>query len=94
MCVTLLLMPEETPKSGTAFTGPPPPKQGQLFVDRDGGFWKVARVTMAGNPAGFYLLHLAYGKTLDSLGESLIVGPREFTALARDQDLKPHPHSA
>lgn len=75
------------------YDAPPPPKEGQVFTDAAGGFWKVKRLTVAENPAGFYLVHLCYGSTLESLDDSMILGPREFAALARDRDLKAHLHS-
>jgi hypothetical protein len=71
------------------YAAPPTPLEGQVFADGDGGFWKVKRLTLAQNPVGFYLVHLCYGKTLDSLDDSLILGPREFAALIRDRDLQP-----
>jgi hypothetical protein len=75
------------------YDGPPAPQVGQLYVDNSGSFWKVARITVAQNPVGFYLLHLCYGESLDDLKESMIVGPREFAALARERDLRSHLHS-
>lgn len=75
------------------YDAPPPPKDGQVFIDGTGGFWKVKRLTIADNPVGFYLVHLCYGVNLDALDDSLVLGPREFAALARDRDLRPHLHS-
>jgi hypothetical protein len=75
------------------FDAPPPPMEGQLFTGADGGFWKVKRLTVAENPVGFYLVHLCYGRSLDFLDDSMILGPREFAALLRDQELRPHLHS-
>jgi hypothetical protein len=72
------------------YDGPPPPLAGQLFVDSDASFWKVTRLTRAENPAGFYLVHLAYGTSIDTLEHAMVLGPREFAALERDRDLKPH----
>jgi hypothetical protein len=70
------------------YDGPIAPREGQVYTDGDGAFWKVKRLTVAENPVGFYLVHLAYGTSLDNLADSLICGPREFAALARDRDLK------
>jgi hypothetical protein len=75
------------------YAGPPPPREGQAFTDRDGGHWKIKRLTVAANPGGFYLVHLSYGQCVDSLDDSMVLGPREFAALLRDRDLKPHLHS-
>lgn len=70
------------------FDGPPPPAEGQVFVDRDGAYWKVRRLTVAQNPEGFYLVHLSFGPMLDSLEDSMVLGPREFAALIREKDLR------
>ena len=70
------------------YDAPPPPSEGQLFIDGQDGLWKVARLTIAENPVGFYLVHLCYGPTLDTLSESMILGPREFAALVRDRNLR------
>lgn len=75
------------------YDAPPAPSEGQLFVDTDGGIWKVKRLTVAENPVGFYLVHLCYGPTVEKLDDSMVLGPREFHALIRDRDLKPHLHS-
>ena len=75
------------------YDGPPPPGEGQLFRDSKGGFWKVQRLTLAATPAGFYLVHVCFGASLDKLEESMVLGPREFAALVRERDLKPHLHS-
>ena len=75
------------------FDGPPPPREGQLYVDGSRGFWKVKRLTVAENPVGFYLVHLCFGHTMESLDDSMVLGPREFAALLRDRDLRPHLHS-
>lgn len=75
------------------YDAPPPPREGQLYVDGVGGFWKVKRLTIAQNPAGFYLVHLCFGESLDTLDDSMVLGPREFAALLRDRDLRPHLHS-
>jgi hypothetical protein len=82
-----------SPAPERAYDAPPPPREGQLYVDGAGGFWKVKRLTVAQNPAGFYLVHLCYGEQLDSLDDSMVLGPREFAALLRDRDLRPHLHS-
>ena len=71
------------------YDGPPPPTEGQTFKDGTGGVWKVKRLTLAENPVGFYLVHLCFGVNLDSLDDSLVLGPREFAALVRDRDLRP-----
>jgi hypothetical protein len=71
------------------YDGPLPPSDGELFIDHQEGLWKVARLTIAENPVGFYLVHLCYGPDLDSLSESMILGPREFAALVRDRNLRP-----
>lgn len=71
------------------YDAPPPPALGQVFTDADGGVWKVRRLTVAETPVGFYLVHIAYGVNLDALGDSLVLGPREFAALVRDRDLTP-----
>ncbi len=76
-----------------AYDAPPAPREGQVFIDTSGGYWKVKRLTLAENPAGFYLVHLGYGTKLESLNDSMILGPREFAALTRERDLKPHLHS-
>ena len=90
-------MPDEEPSlsrstapQSAPYAGPPAPLLGQVFADEDGGFWKVARLTVAKAPVGFYLVHLCYGTTLDSLDESMILGPREFAALTRERGLKQH----
>lgn len=75
---------------GPPYDGPPPPAEGQVFVDVAGGYWRVRRVTVAESAVGFYLLHLTDGRTLDALVDSMVVGHREFAALARDRDLKPY----
>jgi hypothetical protein len=67
---------------------PPAPREGQVFVDCDGGLWKVKRLTLAESPPGFYLVHLCHGSSLDALKDSMILGPREFAALLRERDLK------
>lgn len=90
---TPLQMSSTTGTGAPGYDGPPPPKDGQVFVDGRAGFWKVKRLTIAQNPVGFYLVHLAYGSTLDVMDDSMVLGPREFAALVRDQDLKPHLHS-
>lgn len=88
-------MNSSTPTASNAQTydGPPPPAEGQVFLDRDNGIWRVKRLTMAPTPVGFYLVHVSYGTALDKLEDSLVLGPREFAALVRDRDLKPHLHS-
>jgi hypothetical protein len=75
------------------YDAPPAPVEGQILVDTTGGLWKVKRLTLAANPAGFYLVHLCFGKTLDDMDESMILGPREFAALVRDRDLRPYLHA-
>lgn len=70
------------------YDGPPPPLAGQVFVDSSGGFWKVARLTIAENPKGFYLVHLSFGPSPESVESSMVLGPREFAALVRDRDLR------
>lgn len=75
------------------FVGPPPPAEGQVFVDPAGCYWKVRRLTIAEAPAGFYLVHLSFGTSLDKLVDSMVLGPREFAALIRERDLRPHLHS-
>jgi hypothetical protein len=82
-----------TASNEQTYEGPPPPREGQSFTDREGGHWKVKRLTVAENPRGFYLVHLCYGPSVDSLDDSMVLGPREFAALVRDRDLKPHLHS-
>lgn len=81
-------------QSAGVYDGPAAPIEGQIYTDSGGGFWKVRRLTIAEKPAGFYLVHLAYGESLDTMGESLILGPREFAALVRERDLSPqHLHA-
>jgi hypothetical protein len=75
------------------YDAPPPPKEGQLFGDSQGGVWKVRRLTIAPNPVGFYLVHMAYGPGIDDLRDSLVLGPREFAALVRERDLKSNLHN-
>lgn len=76
------------------FEGPVAPPEGQIYKDSAGAFWKVRRLTVAENPIGFYLVHLAFGQSLDSMEESLVLGPREFAALVRERDLQAtHLHS-
>lgn len=70
------------------YDAPPPPPEGQIFIDGSGAFWKVQRLTVTDNPAGFYLVHLCYGATLDTMDDSMVLGPREFAALSRDRDLR------
>lgn len=86
-------MSSSTTPQRAFYDAPPPPLEGQIFTDAAGGFWKVKRLTLAEHPAGFYLVHLCYGSTLESLDDSMILGPREFAALTRDRDLKAHLHS-
>jgi hypothetical protein len=85
-------MTTSTASNQQTYDGPPPPLEGQAFTDRDGGHWKVKRLTVAANPVGFYLVHLCYGHSVDSLDDSMVLGPREFAALVRDRDLKQHLH--
>lgn len=61
--------------NSASYDGPPPPLEGQEFIDALGGFWKVKRLTLATNPAGFYLVHLCFGPTRESIGDSMILGP-------------------
>jgi hypothetical protein len=75
------------------YDGPDAPAQGQVFVDNSGGFWRVRKLTMAPTPRGFYLVHMEYGQSLDALSDSMVLGPREFAALVRDRNLRPHLHS-
>jgi hypothetical protein len=61
---------------------PAPPSEGALYIDKTGLLWKVTRITMAAEPAGFYLVHLCNGRTLSTLQTSVVLGPREFATLA------------
>lgn len=74
---------------------PPPraPRPGQAYTDSSGGFWQVKQLTVTNNPAGFYLVHLSHGSSLDTLSDSMVIGPRAFAALVHDRDLRPHLHS-
>jgi hypothetical protein len=65
-----------------------PPSEGQLFVDRANGIWKVRRVTFADSPVGFFIVHLNFGTDLSRMGESMVLGPREFAVLVRDRGLQ------
>lgn len=71
------------------YWGPEAPAEGQVYIDTTGGLWKVKRLTVAENPAGFYLVHLTYGASLERMTDSMILRPREFAALCRDRDLRP-----
>lgn len=75
------------------YDGPSAPMQGQMFIDREGGYWRVRKLTTAPAPKGFYLVHMEYGATIDALSDTMVLGPREFAALVRDRDLRPHLHS-
>lgn len=89
--------PPEPPVSNLApqstYDGPPAPREGNLYVDSTGAFWKVKKVTTTDNPAGFYIVHMCHGPTVDDMDDSLVLGPREFAALARDRDLRTHLHA-
>jgi hypothetical protein len=61
-----------------------------VFADPTGGFWKVKRLTLADDPAGFYLVHLCFGPSLEQLQDPLVLGPREFSAFLHDRRLRPH----
>jgi hypothetical protein len=76
------------------FEASPPPMKGQIFIDREGAYWEVRRLTTAETLPDFYLVHLSYGPSLDKLEPCLVVGPREFAALVRDRNLQTHLHSA
>jgi hypothetical protein len=80
----LPLFGDATPQS-FPYRGPPPPREGQLFVDVDGGFWKVSRLTFSAIPLGFYMVHLCYGRCLDEMVHSVNLGPRDFGLLAHEQ---------
>jgi len=62
--------------------------EGQLFREPEGGLWKVRKLTVAENPAGFFLVHLMHGKDVRGLREALVLGPREWAALIRERDLR------
>jgi hypothetical protein len=72
-----------------AYSGPPAPAEGQVYIDNENSYWRVKRLTVAQSPAGFYLVHLAHGSSLDALTYSMVLGPMEFAALTRDRDLRP-----
>lgn len=82
-----------SPSTERTYHAPSAPVAGQVYLDSAGGVWKVRRLTVAENPVGFYLVHLAFGPSASELSDSMILGPHEFAALVREQDLRPHLHS-
>ena len=84
------LRPASGPAPLRSYAAPPPPVEGQHFAS-PGVFWVVKRVTLADDPVGFYLVTLCHGPTLESLHESMVLGPHEFAKLVRERRLRPHP---
>lgn len=75
------------------YDGPEAPPEGQIFVDRDGNYWKARKVTHAeGSPRGFFIVHIQHGVSEHELRDSMVLGPREFATLLRERQLKPHFH--
>lgn len=74
------------------YDGPDAPPSGQVFVDREGNYWKARKVTHADSPPGFFIVHMQHGVSEHELRDSMVLGPREFAALVRERELKPHFH--
>lgn len=66
-----------------------PPEKGQRFLDKQGVHWLVRAVTLSQNLDGFFMVHLASGKTRACDHELWVLGRREYSALCKERGLTP-----
>ena len=66
----------------------PGPFPGQMFIDGDCNWWKVAAIRNADAPDGA-IVHLQFGRSMAELPHVRVLGARAFTALVREQGLVP-----
>lgn len=64
------------------------PFAGQVFIDSDCNFWKVAAIRNGDAPDSA-IVHLQFGRSMAELRHVRVLGVRAFVALVREQDLVP-----